>query len=164
MGRRDRDAVLPKTHPQHGSPLSRGISQMQSFSLESEEFMPHFRHSYPWGLCQRDEPQKHLALKTKGLVSRKHKELQGTEILPITCLHADSLAQEPSTKLEVWKEPKPSVMGIHLLILKCLLKGQGPDGTLWHCWAPFCTICALSFYIATASRYVQSQYTPVWSH
>lgn len=79
---------------------------------------------HPWGLCREMSP-KTPGFENKGACVQEtgnwDSSLKGLE---------HRLAQEPSTKAEVWKAPKLYVKEIHLLILKCLLKGQGPDGTL----------------------------------
>lgn len=67
MGKSERDPHL-KPHPTYGNPQSGGVSQIQSFSLRIEGFMPHIRPPDPWDLRRRDEPPlpKCLTLKTKG--------------------------------------------------------------------------------------------------
>ena len=55
MGRRDRDVVWPKTPPPVWQPTTGRISQIQSFSLRCERFVPHIRRPNPWDLHQRDK-------------------------------------------------------------------------------------------------------------
>lgn len=48
----------------HNDPQLGEISQIQSFSLMSTEFVPHIRHLNPWDLYQKDKPPKPLVWKT----------------------------------------------------------------------------------------------------
>jgi len=58
MGRRGRD--LAKKSILSVATIGRGLTM----ELLCEGFLPHIRHPNPWDLHWRDEPPKHLALKT----------------------------------------------------------------------------------------------------
>lgn len=55
-----------KPQPWRDDPRVGGILQIWSMSLRNEEFEPHIRHLNHWGLPQRKEPPRYLALKTNG--------------------------------------------------------------------------------------------------
>ena len=132
-----------KSHSQHDNPQWGGISQIQSFSLRSmggAVCATHIRHPNSWNLHQRDEPPKHLALKTNGAYIQETQRAVGnwnSAFKGITC-RLTHLG--PSVKAVVSKAPRPHVKDLNVLILKHLPKGVEPVGLslrqrCW--WAPF---------------------------
>ena len=80
MGRRDRDTVPPVVPAQVRQPTFRRDLKNTEFSLRSEGFVPHMRHhKHPWILPQRDEPLKHLTLKTDGVYIQEKRRPIGNE-------------------------------------------------------------------------------------
>lgn len=87
-------------------------------------------HPNPWDLYQREEPPKHLTLKTNEAYIQQNMGLQEMEISVLKGSWADSFAQGPSEKASVQKVPRPYVKECHLILLKHLLESQEPAGTL----------------------------------
>lgn len=77
--------------------------------------MPHHRHSTLWGLHQKDEPPKHLALKGDlTLVQEARRAIRNRDH---SVLRADLAAPGPSSNSSL-KISLDFVNEIHLLILK----------------------------------------------
>lgn len=115
MSRRRKDAVSPKTLQY---PQSEGIFKIQSFSLKSQEFMPHIRDPN-----QRDKHQREKAPKCLTYVQKTQKAT-GNWDTAIKGLALEVLTLGPWTKAADWKAPMPYVKEINLQILKCLLEEQ----------------------------------------
>lgn len=58
--------VFPKSHSHCSNPQLRCISQIQTSSLKSTEFVPHIKYLSSWKLHQRDKFPRWLALKNNG--------------------------------------------------------------------------------------------------
>ena len=72
-----------------------------SFSLKSKMFIPHTRYTKFWGLNQRKEHPKCLALKTNRVyVQEKHRAI-GNKYSTLKGSHTDTLVPGPSKKAAV---------------------------------------------------------------
>lgn len=87
------------------------------------EKVSHIKHPNFWDLQQRDEPPKDLALKTNGAYIQNHRATENGDSTLKELMPWDPTHKQQFEKCLQAKE-------IHLLILKHLLKGQKPVGTL----------------------------------
>lgn len=81
-------------------------------------------------------------------------------ILLLMGSHADSLAPRPNTKASVCKAMRLYVKKIHLLILKHLLEGQGPVGTLSRDGGAGGHHFVISIYLVKASGHASARIFP----
>lgn len=97
------------------------------------------------GTCTIRGAPKRYGFENKKDIFKRPIGVQGTEISLLKDSHIESLTLEPSIKTAVWKAHRPYVKEIHLLILKHLLEGQEPIGTLSgnrsDSGCHFCVLC-----------------------
>lgn len=112
-----------KPHPWQGNPQSGKISQIKSFSLGNERFVPHIKHPNPWDLTPETNP------KTSGFENRwglclgdpkRCRELRYCSLKACTQTHPRGL----NPKAAVWKAPRLYVKRIVLLIYSICQKGS----------------------------------------